>query len=728
MPLGTSWTRAEYRRYLMGLGVRPVPSVTDIGALLESYAAKKCGVHRGVERGGSTTYGTNAHRAREVLASGRPLRPPSKRRIPRRRPPSIHSSLRLASPKAIEATWEDDEDALLTGTAPHLMDAYKAGYAAVGDAPSSPTRPPWSPRGRAPDSPKRQQQVALDAPRRSPLKLEAASSKVLDETREEAKRARIEAARLQVEAARLQAELTARDSEKERLEKALKKHDKKAAKREAELQRLLTSSKDDETFHMDQSTKQYRMLEEELSEVRQKHDDVLREKEAYAAQSASHQARLAEAEAQLVDTSLRHAELAHSMDELRLQGRKQMSDRERDLQKQLENVRSELDHERKKPPQSPDSRAANALQKRVQKLERRLQKERAVAEHAAAVLEHAEKEPPHDDRLQALEASISKTLEALDGHEDEDSDELLEAEQHLADLEGLHEELVERSAKSPVKPSLSSSSDEAEPPAPRRATPLDAARASPRRLPSDDDDEEGWPAPPTASDDGGRGPAYSFDVDEPPPPPQAAKDAPAPIPSDSDDSSEGWPEPAATPAMPSKAPPRRLDTIRSDDGSSDDSGDAWPDAKPSSGGYGQDDTAEGVVGITAPTGGNDDDDSDSGDDWGAPSREASSSTAPVAQTSGEIHTIDDWDDEAPAPAPPRPSPLDAAVAARRAAIETDSDDSSEGWPSPTAGKAPAAADDMDDGSDDSDIESAVEQRKDSWPSDDESEDSAWGRK
>ena len=236
----------------------------------------------------------------------------------------------------------------------------------------------------------------------------------------------------------------------------------------------------------------------------------------------------------------------------------------------------------------------------------------------------------------------------------------------------------------------------------------------------DDDDEEGRPAPPTASDDGGRGPAYSFDVDEPPPPPAATKDAPAP-PSDSDDSSEGWPEPAATPAMPSKAPPRRLDTIRSDDGS-DDSGDAWPDAKPVSGGYGHDDTAEGVVGITAPTG-RDDDDSDSGDDWGAPSREASSSTAPVAQTSGEIHTIDDWDDEAPAPAPPKLSPLDAAVAARRAAIETDSD--SEGWPSPTAGKAPAAAD-MDDGSDDSDIESAVEQRKDSWPSDDESEDARGG--
>ena len=304
MPLGTSWTRAEYRRYLMGLGIRPVPSVGSIGALLESYAAKKCGVHRGVERGGAVTYGTNAHRAREVLASGRPLRPPPKRRVPRRRPPSMHSSLRLASPRAIEATWEaDDADALLTGTASHLKEAYKAGYAAVGDAPSSPTRPPWSPRGKAPNSPKRLEQVALDAPRRSPLKLEAASTKVLDETREEAKQARIEAARLQVEAARLQAELTQRDSEKERLERELQKHDKKAAKREAELQRLLTSPKTNEKLFMDQSSKQYRMLEEELTQTRKAHDEILKEKEAYAAQSASHQARLAEAEAQLVDTS-----------------------------------------------------------------------------------------------------------------------------------------------------------------------------------------------------------------------------------------------------------------------------------------------------------------------------------------------------------------------------------------------------------------------------------------
>ena len=224
------------------------------------------------------------------------------------------------------------------------------------------------------------------------------------------------------------------------------------------------------------------MLEEELTQTRKAHDEILKEKEAYAAQSAPHQARLAEAEAQLVDTSLRHAELAHSMDELRLQGRKQISIGNGASQKKLETVRTELDKERSKPPQSPDSRAARDLQKRVQKLERRLQKERAVAEHAAAVLEHAEQAPPHDDRLQALEASIATTLEALDGHEDVDDDELLEAEQHLADLEGLHEELVERSAKSPVKPSLSSSSsDEAEPPAPRRATPLDAARQSPSK-------------------------------------------------------------------------------------------------------------------------------------------------------------------------------------------------------------------------------------------------------
>ena len=68
--------------------------------------------------------------------------------------------------------------------------------------------------------------------------------------------------------------------------------------------------------------------------------------------------RGAEAEAQLVDTSLRHAELAHSMDELRLQGWKQMSDRERELQTSWAIVRTELETERAKPPQSPDSRAA----------------------------------------------------------------------------------------------------------------------------------------------------------------------------------------------------------------------------------------------------------------------------------------------------------------------------------------------------------------------------------
>ena len=46
MPLGTSWTRAEYRRYLMGLGIRPVPSVTDIGALLDRRPGKLSGGER----------------------------------------------------------------------------------------------------------------------------------------------------------------------------------------------------------------------------------------------------------------------------------------------------------------------------------------------------------------------------------------------------------------------------------------------------------------------------------------------------------------------------------------------------------------------------------------------------------------------------------------------------------------------------------------------------------
>ena len=41
----------------------------------------------------------------------------------------MHASLRLASPRALEATWEtDDTDALLTGTASHLKEAYKAGW------------------------------------------------------------------------------------------------------------------------------------------------------------------------------------------------------------------------------------------------------------------------------------------------------------------------------------------------------------------------------------------------------------------------------------------------------------------------------------------------------------------------------------------------------------------------------------------------------------------------
>ena len=54
---------------------------------------------------------------------------------------------------------------------------------------------------------------------------------------------------------------------------------------------------------------------------------------------------------------------------------------------------------------------------------------------------------------------------------------------------------------------------------------------------------------------------------------------------------------------------------------------------------------------------------DSGDDWGAPSREASSSTAPAARTSGEIHTRR-LGRRGACPRR-RPSPLDAAVAAAR---------------------------------------------------------------
>lgn len=808
MPLGTSWTRAEYRRYLMGLGIRPVPSVSDIGALLESYAATRCGVHRGQERAtGAATYGTNAHKARKVLASGRPLRPPPKRRLPRRRPPTFHT----VQPTALLLTNDADADPLLTGASSSVRAAYEAGYAGVRSAPAPPTAvvaagPPWSPRGKAPDSPQRFVQIAAAAPRRSPkriegaaaprrspLRLEAAASRVVDETREEAHQARLEAARLQVETARLQAELTRRDSEAQRLQRELEKRDRTAARREVESTRALaenegveaetarlqaeltrrdaeaqrlqrelatqdsaaarrevelqhalakraTDFEGREKLFADKSTRQYQLLERELTDTRRAHAKAVDEKNEHAAQSAAHEARLADAEAQLVDTSLKHAELAHACDELRLQGRKQASSREQALNEQLDAVRTKLEAERAKPaPQSPDTQNAKDLQKRVKSLERRLRKEQEVSAHAAAVLEHAETAPPENaQRLAALEASIATTLEAIDSGDD--SDELLEAEQHLADLHGLEQDLRERATAKRLAPA--GSSDEAEPPPPRRATPLDAARQpldnarqSPRLAPSDDDDE-GWPAPPTASDDGGRGPAYSFDVDEPPPPPSradAGKKAPAPAAA----ASSGLDAPAPASAASRDSAPARA--VPDDEDDSDDSGDAWPatpeagddPASTGGGGYGRDDTAEGVVGITAPTGG---DESDSGDDWGAPSREASSSTAP-AREEGPVHCIDDWDEEE-APAPARQSPLDAAVAARRAVIEADASDSSEGWPSPTA-KAPPkdlpmAADDMSQGSDDSDIESAL--GKDAWPpydddfEDGESGDSEWGGK
>jgi len=820
MPLGTSWTRAEYRRYLMGLGIRPVPSVNDIGALLESYAATRCGVHRGQERAtGAATYGTNAHKAREVLASGRPLRPPPKRRLPRRRQPTFQT----VPPIALLLTNDADADPLLTGASLSVRAAYEAGYAGVRSAPAPPTAvvaagPPWSPRGKAPNSPQRFQQIAaappprspkrieaaasrvvdeIAAPRRSPLRIEAAASKVVDETREEAHQARLEAARLQVETARLQAELTRRDSEAQRFQRELAARDRTAARREvestraqatenetarlqaelarrdAEAQRLqrelaardsLASRREVELQHAlakratdfegpeklfaDESSRQYQLLERELADTRRAHAAAVDEKNEHAAQSAAHEARLADAQAQLVDTSLKHAELAHACDELRLQGRKQASSREHALNERLDAVRSELEAERAKPaPQSPDARNAKDLQKRVKSLERRLRKEQEVSAHAVAVLEHAEAAPPENaQRLAALEASIATTLEAIDSGDD--SDELLEAKQHLADLHGLEQDLRERATAKRPAPS-GSSSDEAEPPPPRRATPLDrslgraqplagataarqpidAAHQSPRLAPSDDDDE-GWPVPPTASDDGGRGPAYSFDVDEPAPPPSRANTGARPTEAPTPAAASGSEAPAPAPSASRDSAPARA--VPEDDDDSDDSGDAWPaagedPAPPGGVGYGRDDTAEGVVGITAPTGG---DESDSGDDWGAPSREASSSTAPVREE-GPVHCIDDWDEEE-APAPARPSPLDAAVAARRAVIEADTSDSSEGWPSPTAKAPPTAADDMSQGSDDSDIESAL--GNDALPpydddfEDGESDDSNWGGK
>ena len=98
MPLGTSWTRAEtevphgfrvYTSASVETSARS-SSPTPLEARRNGRSKRRLARLRGNER---TT------EARKVLASGRPLRPPSARRAPRRRPPSMHSSLRLASPK-----------------------------------------------------------------------------------------------------------------------------------------------------------------------------------------------------------------------------------------------------------------------------------------------------------------------------------------------------------------------------------------------------------------------------------------------------------------------------------------------------------------------------------------------------------------------------------------------------------------------------------------------------
>ena len=119
---------------------------------------------------------------------------------------------------------------------------------------------------------------------------------------------------------------------------------------------------------------------------------------------------------------------------------------------------------------SRPTRAPPDLQKKVQKLERRLQasRPRSTRRPSSSMLNNSR--PTTTGCRRSRPPSPKRWRPSLE-HEDERDDELLEAEQHLADLEGLHEELVERSAKSPVKASLSSSSDEAEPPAQRRATP-----------------------------------------------------------------------------------------------------------------------------------------------------------------------------------------------------------------------------------------------------------------
>ena len=73
MPLGVSWTCSEYRRYLMGCGHRPVPSVAQIAALLGGEEARHCGVHAGRDTAGSRVEldGTTSTRAEGHFAQHR---------------------------------------------------------------------------------------------------------------------------------------------------------------------------------------------------------------------------------------------------------------------------------------------------------------------------------------------------------------------------------------------------------------------------------------------------------------------------------------------------------------------------------------------------------------------------------------------------------------------------------------------------------------------------------
>ena len=67
MPLGSSWTCSEFRRYLRSLGHRPVPTVGEIAATLDAPGMHRYGVNRGYNATGGVVYGTNPPIARREL-------------------------------------------------------------------------------------------------------------------------------------------------------------------------------------------------------------------------------------------------------------------------------------------------------------------------------------------------------------------------------------------------------------------------------------------------------------------------------------------------------------------------------------------------------------------------------------------------------------------------------------------------------------------------------------